>query len=487
MVSMRSKEDEVLKIAMSVFVTNFPDHFIANDIWNTCKKYGTVVDAFIPNRRSKVGEAHKDKRVKGYSNSYANVVRGSQPKNIEMENHLALQASNDFIIDGRVTWMEIEGIPLKMWRVKWRRCEIKNFSTWAGDSDEEAVPDTKFEEEIPRTNVEEVSVWQKDAHSADPFNLYDLLNKKQDANNKGHSVDDSLKYPPGYTPIDKKDATDEHSNKSNESKRASGECFQSTHEEEGVLGAKKSCLKNISKEDVADPICSGHFQKAEVPRLSQKAKKNWVKELCVNNKVNFLSLQETKMETIELFSIKRCWGNFAFDYVYSASVGNSGGILRVWDPKSFQKTNITVSDYFVMIRGVWVPNGKKLLIISVYAPQEFNEKKMLWDYISHVMSNWKGDVVVMGDFNEVRKKAERFGSVFNDQGADAFNLFISNAGSEEVPLGGCPFTWCHKSATKMSTVYEDAVCEVTVSRRGTWRDSTGPIWNSAAVKDAYWG
>ncbi|GJW71607.1 RNA-directed DNA polymerase, eukaryota, reverse transcriptase zinc-binding domain protein [Tanacetum coccineum] len=56
----------------------------------------------------------------------------------------------------------------------------------------------------------------------------------------------------------------------------------------------------------------------------------------------------------------------------------------------------------------------------------------------------------MGDFNKVRKQAERHGSIFNVQGADAFNLFISVAGLEEVPLGGCSFTWCHKSATKMS-------------------------------------
>ncbi|GKF97951.1 RNA-directed DNA polymerase, eukaryota, partial [Tanacetum coccineum] len=31
-----------------------------------------------------------------------------------------------------------------------------------------------------------------------------------------------------------------------------------------------------------------------------------------------------------------------------------------------------------------------------------------------------------------------------------FNSFIVNAGLEEIPLGGCSFTWCHKSATKMS-------------------------------------
>ncbi|GJZ68953.1 RNA-directed DNA polymerase, eukaryota, reverse transcriptase zinc-binding domain protein [Tanacetum coccineum] len=165
------------------------------------------------------------------------------------------------------------------------------------------------------------------------------------------------------------------------------------------------------------------------------------------------------MENIDFFSIKRCWGNFAFDHVYSASVGNSGGILCVWDPKSFIKLNSTVSDYFVMVRGDWVPNGTKLLIISVYAPQELTKKKKLWDYLSHVMAQWEGDVVVMGDFNEVRKKEERFGSLFNVQGADAFNLFISNADLEEVSLGGCFYTWFHKSATKMSKLVRFLISE----------------------------
>nr|GFA22604.1 RNA-directed DNA polymerase, eukaryota [Tanacetum cinerariifolium] len=61
-----------------------------------------------------------------------------------------------------------------------------------------------------------------------------------------------------------------------------------------------------------------------------------------------------------------------------------------------------------------------------------------------------GEVVIMVDFNEFRFKSERFGLVFNVQGANVFNAFIANAGLEEVPLGGSSFTWCHKSATKMS-------------------------------------
>ncbi|GJY19886.1 hypothetical protein Tco_0392452 [Tanacetum coccineum] len=49
----------------------------------------------------------------------------------------------------------------------------------------------------------------------------------------------------------------------------------------------------------------------------------------------------------------------------------------------FRKQNSTVSDYFVAIQGVWIPNAKKCLIISVYAPQEVSEKKMLWSYLNH--------------------------------------------------------------------------------------------------------
>ncbi|GJY82238.1 RNA-directed DNA polymerase, eukaryota, reverse transcriptase zinc-binding domain protein, partial [Tanacetum coccineum] len=178
------------------------------------------------------------------------------------------------------------------------------------------------------------------------------------------------------------------------------ECLQNIHDDKVASKVNKTCPLSNSKDDREESICSGHFKKAKLPRLAQKGKKDWVKELCVNNKVNFISF---------------------------SSVGYSGGILCVWDPRMFLKINSMVFDYFVMIKREWVPNDKKLLMID----------------------NWNGEVVIMGDFNEVRKQVERYDSIFNVQGADAFNSFISDAGLEEVPLGVCSFTWCHKLATKM--------------------------------------
>nr|GFB67578.1 RNA-directed DNA polymerase, eukaryota [Tanacetum cinerariifolium] len=66
---------------------------------------------------------------------------------------------------------------------------------------------------------------------------------------------------------------------------------------------------------------------------------------------------------------------------------------------------------------------------------------------------------MMGDFNEVRYKSERFGSNFKAYDADIFNSFIHNAGLNEVHLGGSAFTWCHKSATKISKLDRFLVSE----------------------------
>ncbi|GKD36536.1 putative reverse transcriptase domain-containing protein [Tanacetum coccineum] len=50
----RSSEDGVHNISTSIFVTNFPDQTNAKELWRLCNQYGNVIDAFIPNRRSKV-------------------------------------------------------------------------------------------------------------------------------------------------------------------------------------------------------------------------------------------------------------------------------------------------------------------------------------------------------------------------------------------------------------------------------------------------
>jgi mannosylglycoprotein endo-beta-mannosidase len=69
--------------------------------------------------------------------------------------------------------------------------------------------------------------------------------------------------------------------------------------------------------------------------LGSRVKRNKVRELVRNYKVDFLALQETKMEEISAGVVQSLWGSEDCVWVSLPSIGNSGGILSVWDNRKF--------------------------------------------------------------------------------------------------------------------------------------------------------
>ncbi|GJS88794.1 RNA-directed DNA polymerase, eukaryota [Tanacetum coccineum] len=169
------------------------------------------------------------------------------------------------------------------------------------------------------------------------------------------------------------------------------------------------------------------------------------------------------MDRITHMDVKFMWGNSNYQFVSSDSVGNSGGILCVWEATVFKKDYATVSDNFIAIYGTWIPCNSKVLIVVIYAPQQPSHKSVLWEYISTLLARWNGETIIMGDFNEVRSKDERLGSVFNQFSARNFDHFITSSGLVDVKLEGYAFTWSHPSATKMSKLDRFLVTEGIIS------------------------
>ncbi|GJX11691.1 RNA-directed DNA polymerase, eukaryota [Tanacetum coccineum] len=96
-------------------------------------------------------------------------------------------------------------------------------------------------------------------------------------------------------------------------------------------------------------------------------------------------------------------GNYCFKFVSSELLGfqeafcSGVGFFGLF----FKETHI-ISDHFLVLYGSWKPNKTKLLVISIYAPQSLAEKRLLWNYISLLISRWGGECIVMGDFNEIK-------------------------------------------------------------------------------------
>nr|GEU34783.1 RNA-directed DNA polymerase, eukaryota, reverse transcriptase zinc-binding domain protein [Tanacetum cinerariifolium] len=325
-------------------------------------------------------------------------------------------ASSDFNTDERVTWVKIEGIPLKMWsKNTFNHVALKWVVLLDVDDQEDEhfhmkricintnVPTNIFESfkliyrgKVFWVRAKEVPGWisdfveDNDEEEDSEVGSYEEVPKGEDVKN----VEDLEGDSDGEIVLDTKFEEDFLNQKGEEDSVGQGNVqSKDPFNIYELLNHKRQVIDNNSnlKESLKYP--SGYTptgsQKSEVPKSG-----GFILQLID-----------------DLVKVGETMG---------ASVGNSSGILCVWDPNMFKNTNSTVSDYFVM------------------------------DYLSLVMSKWEGEVVIMGDFNEVRNKSERFGTLFNRHGADVFNRFISNAGLEEVPLEGCSFTWCHRSATKMS-------------------------------------
>ncbi|GJV26456.1 RNA-directed DNA polymerase, eukaryota [Tanacetum coccineum] len=113
-----------------------------------------------------------------------------------------------------------------------------------------------------------------------------------------------------------------------------------------------------------------NFLSLNIQGLGNKAKKGWIQELNTKHRVNFVALQETKMEKMDLFSIKALWGNLSFDYAFSPSIGYSGGILCFWDPRLFVKDNSTVSDSFLAISDSW---DGECVLLALFLDKHFSD------------------------------------------------------------------------------------------------------------------
>nr|GEX58868.1 glucose-methanol-choline oxidoreductase, FAD/NAD(P)-binding domain protein [Tanacetum cinerariifolium] len=296
------------------------------------------------------------------------------------------QASMEFNTEGRIAWVEVEGIPFKLWSDN----TFKRITTKWGE-----LLDIDDQDEMC-FHLKRLCIYTKSEKNI--FEEFKIIFR-------GRAFWIHAKEAPGWVLDFMKENDDEEQNDDEgtdvvgmyaEESRSDNIVNLSDHnakEANNTFSGK--CPKKNSKEDVLNSVCSGHFKTSMVPSY------RWINS----------EFDERTGEGRASHGIQDGWVD---------SVGNSEGILCVWDPNFFRKSSATVFDYFIMIRGVWRQTGNDLLIIAIYAPPDLKDKQMLWDYLTYEI------------------------------GANVFNSFITNAGLEEVPLGGSSFTWCHKSATNMS-------------------------------------
>jgi hypothetical protein len=99
--------------------------------------------------------------------------------------------------------------------------------------------------------------------------------------------------------------------------------------------------------------------------LGGGVKRKFVQELVRKERLDFLAIQETKLETCSDVLCSSLWGGDDCEWAFRPSAGSSGGILSIWR-KSFAVLKATfVGEGFVGTCLEWGPQ-KKFALCSIF-------------------------------------------------------------------------------------------------------------------------
>jgi mannosylglycoprotein endo-beta-mannosidase len=139
--------------------------------------------------------------------------------------------------------------------------------------------------------------------------------------------------------------------------------------------------------------------------LGSRVKRRKICDLIRRENIDFMAIQETKMEAFSEFFVANLWGNSACGWASYPAVGNSGGIISIWNKVKFSLIFTFSGDGFVGVCLDVLAKNRKCFVINVYAKCTIRDKRTLWASI--IMSKegfGDGLWCVVGDFNSVMSK-----------------------------------------------------------------------------------
>lgn len=121
--------------------------------------------------------------------------------------------------------------------------------------------------------------------------------------------------------------------------------------------------------------------------LSRDIKKMEVRDIVKREGVDFLLLQETKLQLISSSLCRNLWHDDDFAWLSRSSQGRSGGLLLIWRPSAFELHSSCEGNGYIGITGMWKEKGIVCNIINVYDPCVNADKRVLWTTLQTMISN----------------------------------------------------------------------------------------------------
>nr|GEV36660.1 putative RNA-directed DNA polymerase, eukaryota, reverse transcriptase zinc-binding domain protein [Tanacetum cinerariifolium] len=469
--SFKSKEDLNQQISKSVFVTNFPDHIRARDLRMVCKEYGSIVDVYIPLKKSKSGKCFAFVRFIKVTNLerlienlctiwigsfhlHANMVhfqREKKPTSSFQNNTKPLG-----IPRGHTPLVTNSGNNKSSFALILKEGSYKNLSP------EHSIPALVLDDSCFKDRDFSLSLMVKVRDASAIPNLYIILLKEGFQSMK-------LRYHGGLWILIELDSLDSVEKFQNHVPKflSEEECDFSEDGESDDFGKGRN-FGDIEFDN------SNSNAKSDVEKVSESSCMRETNSAQVKNPI---TIREDTSQSTDPFNIYDLLqkkkvvtpqpneSDPTYPLGFTPNKNHNDGENTV-SPKD--QVNSTPSINLHSCHNI-APSSQRNFSTPIYRGSildvmddlikmesiDLFSIKALWGNLTfdHAVSSAIGNYgVILGDFNEVRTEQEIFGSIFNTQGANAFNNFISKSDLFDLSMGGYSYTWSHKSATKMSNL-----------------------------------
>jgi exonuclease III len=187
-------------------------------------------------------------------------------------------------------------------------------------------------------------------------------------------------------------------------------------------------------------------------------KRKRIRDMVRSNQIEFLAIQETKLEEISEAMCFGLWGSNDCEWVHLPSEGRSGGILSIWSKSNNSLIFSFKGEGFVGVHLEWGFLKTICFVVNVYSKCDIASKRNLWsNLINFKRGLGDGGWCVVGDFNVVVSVEERVGTNVSEVRVMStevleFRKFVEELEVVDLPIVGRLFTWCHASGCAMSRI-----------------------------------
>ncbi|GAU16879.1 hypothetical protein TSUD_368280 [Trifolium subterraneum] len=134
--------------------------------------------------------------------------------------------------------------------------------------------------------------------------------------------------------------------------------------------------------------------------LGGRIKKKEVREIIYSNHLDFIAIQETKLQVVDEGLCHYLWGNPFCEWSFILVVGNSGGILSIWSCEKGESIFSFVGPSFIGTCFEWGVSSVQCFVVNVYSKCALSDKRIMWDKLINFKLAFGGEAwCVVGDFN----------------------------------------------------------------------------------------